>query len=230
MKKEISSLVILYVAILIPLSIHMSLNDPSVVVAVKNLDNSIPQLRDFLTGDSYTAILAEKIENGENIVIITKQAQNAGDIVEIKDPVLKIYVNWHDYDIFDQEFDQIIIGGVSKINGLKLSIEWVIVSARLILPLLWIGYGAIPLLIIAILYRSNRRLTLWGLTTGFSMYCLLFFVLNFLKENIESSQRLLGNLFPILLIVTVILLKYEKKINWNTIKESILDLFETLKR
>ena len=230
MKKEISSLVILYVAILIPLSIHMSLNDPSVVVAVKNLDNSIPQLRDFLTGDSYTAILAEKIENGENIVIITKQTQNAGDIVEIKDPVLKIYVNWHDYDIFDQEFDQIIIGGVSKINGLKLSIEWIIVSARIILLLLWIGYGVVPLLVIASLYRSNGRLTLWGMTTGFSMYCLLFFVLNFLKENIESSQRLLGNLFPILLIVTVILLKYEKKINWNTIKESILDLFETLKR
>ena len=230
MKKEIASIIILYAVILIPLSIHMSLNDPSVVVAVKNLDNPIPQLRDFLTGEGYTAILAKKIENGENIVIITKQAQNIGDVVEIKDPVLKIYVNWHDYDIFDQEFNQIIIGGISKINGLKLSIERVIISARIILPLLWIGYGVIPLLVIAVFYRSNGRLTLWGLTTGFSMYCLLFFVLNFLKENIEISQRLLGNLFPILLIATVILLKYEKKINWNVIKENILDLFETLRR
>lgn len=230
MKKEITSVIILYVAILIPLSIHMSLNDPSVIVAVKNLDSSVPQLRDFLTGEGYTAILARKIENGENIVIITKQAQNVGDIIEIKDPVLKIYVNWHDYDIFDQEFNQIIIGDTSKVNGLKLSIERVISSARIFLTLLWIGYGVTPLLVIAILYRSRRRLTLWSLTMGFSMYCLLFFVLNFLKENIESSQRLLGNLFPILLIVTVLLLKYEKKINWNIIKENILDLFETLKR
>jgi len=230
MKKEITSVIILYVAILIPLSIHTSLNDPSVIVAVKNLDSSVPQLRDFLTGEGYTAILARKIENGENIVIITKQAQNVGDIIEIKDPVLKIYVNWHDYDIFDQEFNQIIIGDTSKVNGLKLSIERVISSARIFLTLLWIGYGVTPLLVIAILYRSRRRLTLWSLTMGFSMYCLLFFVLNFLKENIESSQRLLGNLFPILLIVTVLLLKYEKKINWNIIKENILDLFETLKR
>jgi len=213
------SLLILYPLLSLPYLDHTTVFAQGSVVRMKvvNVDELPDGLRDVASvfGDRCMITLLQDRATNVNVTAIT-QVANVGNVAIVTDPMAEWYVDWHQWNFFNESYDYIVVGNIKNPTSVDGIVESWLQSAHggMVYAISELSFFVLPMLALFVLWRLGG-FKIWKLLFVVSLYSVGVMELNYLSSAhdvyVQTVQKAFGSSFIALIPLTLYVAWKESK-------------------